>query len=568
MLRALAIRDIVLIDRLDLEFGPGLYVLTGETGSGKSILLDALGFVLGGRGDGGLLRQGASKGQVTAVFEIQPGTPLSQFLAAQDLPFDFEDSLILRRVQMPDGRTRAFVNDQPTSVTLLRQIGRALVEIHGQHEERAFMDSSVHQRLLDAFGGITAQAETVRTLYADLQSAQKEARMLLERRMQAVQEQSFLEKAVEELALLAPSPDEETLLVEKRSRLRNLEKMLGELAQALELLRGNASPLAELAGLFKRLSRMAAQNPELCTRVADKVGQALDILEESAEQLEFLIQEAAFDSSLLEETEARLFALRALARKHQVPVSALPDLKEKMDSALAELVHLEALCQAAEVRCKERKAAYHTAAHALSQARREAALCLESRIAAELPALKLPHAHFYVELQSDTERYSAEGYDQSSFWVRTNPNTAPGPLMKIASGGELSRFLLALKLVLAEAESAPTLIFDESDAGVGGAVAEAIGQRLRRLSERVQVLCVTHAAQVAAWAGTHFLIRKEPLSACPGQEALVTRIHAMTEQERQEEIARMLAGATITDQARAAAAQLLAQSQKFCDISP
>ena len=553
MLLQLSIRDIVLIETLDIDFSRGLSVLTGETGAGKSILLDSLSLALGARGDSSLVRHGAQQGQVTALFDVERGHAVRQILEESGVDADPSEPLILRRMQSADGRTRGFVNDQPASAGLLKTIGHLLVEIHGQHDDRALVDISTHRELLDSFGGLRADAEHVATLYRAWRAAERTLADHRKRVEDAAREADYLRASHEELAALAPEPGEEEQLAEKRAAMMRAEKIAGDLNDAHEVLSGQASPVPQIASLLRRLERKSAEAPGLLEEVNSALGQALDQLADAQERIEAAVHTSEFDPRELEAVEERLFALRAASRKHNVPVEDLPALAVRFADQLAELDAGESRLGELENGAVEAQALFDRAAQALSTARNSACGELRGAVMRELPDLKLERAEFIVEMQSDPERRGEEGIDHVEFWVRTNPGTRAGPMMKVASGGELSRFLLALKVALADRGSAPTLVFDEIDSGVGGAVADAIGSRLRRLSENVQVLSVTHAPQVAARAAEHFLIHKQP----KGGEQLVTSVASMTVDQRREEIARMLAGATITDEARAAAAQLL-----------
>ncbi|WP_421857854.1 DNA repair protein RecN [Oricola sp.] len=553
MLLQLSIRDIVLIEALEIDFARGLSVLTGETGAGKSILLDALSLALGARGDASRVRHGASQGQVTALFDVSRSHPVRAMLEESGVDADPTEPLILRRVQSADGRTRGFVNDQPTSAGLLKSIGHLLVEIHGQHDDRALVDMSTHRDLLDSFGGLQADAQHVAALYRAWRATERALADHRRRVEEAAREADYLYSSHEELAALAPEPGEEEQLADRRATMMRAEKIAGDLNDAHDVLSGQASPVPQIASLLRRLERKAAEAPGLLEDVNAALGQALDHLADAQGRIETAVHTSEFDPRELEAAEERLFALRAASRKHNVPVEELPALAVRFADQLAELDAGEARLAELETAASEAKALFDRAAEALSAARASACGQLKSAVMQELPDLKLERAEFIVEMQSDADRRGEEGIDQIEFWVRTNPGTRAGPMMKVASGGELSRFLLALKVALADRGSAPTLVFDEIDTGVGGAVADAIGSRLRRLSETVQVLSVTHAPQVAARASEHFLIHKQP----KGGEQLVTSVASMGTDERREEIARMLAGATITDEARAAAAQLL-----------
>jgi DNA repair protein RecN (Recombination protein N) len=552
MLVQLAIRDIVLIEKLDLEFGQGLTVLTGETGAGKSILLDAFSLTLGARGDGALVRHGAAQGQVTAVFELPSGHPALTAAAAQGI--DIDGGLILRRTQMEDGRTRAFVNDQPVSLQALRGIARELVEIHGQHDDRALVQVEAHRQLLDAFAGLAGEQEAVRAAYRARRGAETELAGEERRIEQARREADYLTHAHAELTKLAVRSGEEEILAQRRQRLMQNEKVGGELRDAAEAISGERSPVAALSSALRRLERRQTQAPALLAPVVAGLDTALVAFDAARAALEDALRAAGDDPGELERVEERLFALRAASRKHGVAVEALPALCEKIGEDLAKL-------EAGETRLKQLRAAaaaavvdYDKAAKRLSASRQRAALDLAQAVNAELPPLKLEAAEFSVKHQADIATIGPDGIDHIEFWVKTNPGTRPGPLMKVASGGELARFMLALKVVLADRGSAPTLVFDEIDTGAGGAVADAIGQRLARLAHGGQVLAVTHAPQVAAQAEGHFRIVKD-LSAADARVA--TRVVSLTKAARREEIARMLAGATITAEARAAAGRLM-----------
>jgi DNA repair protein RecN (Recombination protein N) len=555
MLVALSIRDIVLIDRLDLEFAAGMSVLTGETGAGKSILLDSLSLALGARGDADLVRHGEAQGQVTAVFDVAADHPVRMFLRENDV--DDDGDIILRRIQTSDGRTRAFVNDQPVSAGLLRQAGALLVEIHGQHDDRALVDPESHRALIDVFGGLTAEAEAVAQAFATYRAADK-AVTDHEKRIEAARnEADFLRAAVDELSALKPEAGEEEHLAARRTDMMAVEKIAGDLNEAFETLNGTASPIPELASLLRRLERKADQVPNLLGQPVRTLAEAMDLLEETRGGLESALRETEYDPRELEAVEERLFALRAASRKFSVPVDELSALCSRMSGDLADLDAGEDKLAALVSAAGKARAEYDKKAASLSDKRRKTAKALEKAVEMELPDLKLERAKFIVEVESNPESRSRSGIDQLEFHVQTNPGTKPGPMMKVASGGELSRFLLALKVSLADKGSAPTLVFDEIDTGVGGAVAEAIGLRLARLAGSVQVLTVTHAPQVAARAAGHFLIAKEATR----KDRVATRVQRIDEDHRSEEIARMLAGSVITEEARAAARRLLTAAE-------
>lgn len=552
MLSSLSIRDIVLIDRLDLGFASGLSVLTGETGAGKSILLDSLSLALGGRGDGSLVREGVAQGQVTAVFDLAADHEARQIARGFDI--ETEGDLILRRVQLADGRSRAFVNDQPVSVQALKAIGAALVEIHGQHADRAMIDSATHRALVDGFAGLDEDAGALARLHGEWRAAVKAVAEAEARIEAARKEADYLRHAAAELDALSPEPDEEERLAEERQRMMQAEKSIADLRDAHDMLGGEGAPSPLLVSVLRRLDRRKEGGGEALAGAITAIEAALVSLDEAQYGLEAALRAAEFDPRELERVEERLFALRAAARKYHVPVADLSALAAKYAGDLDALDHGEAHLQALQTRAREAEAVLRAAARILSEKRHHAAAALDAAIAEELPPLKLERARFITAIETDETRLEASGFDRIEFHVATNPGTRPGPMMKIASGGELARFMLALKVVLADRASAPTLVFDEIDTGVGGAVADAIGARLGRLAGNVQVLAVTHAPQVAARATTHFHIAKGETGE---GNRVATRVRSLDPAARREEIARMLSGAAITDEARAAAARLL-----------
>ncbi|EJF78639.1 DNA repair protein RecN [Candidatus Bartonella washoeensis Sb944nv] len=553
MLIQLSIHDIVLIETLDIHFTAGLSVLTGETGAGKSILLDALSLALGGRGDASLVRHGAMQGQVIAVFDVPVSHPARQLI--RENGFDDEGDIILRRVQSSDGRSRVFINDQVASVALMRNVGRQLVEIHGQHDDRALVDVATHRQLLDAFGRFEDETENLRRCYLIWREFEERVHQQRIKVEDAVREADYLRACVEELEKLDFQIGEEDALSLRRADMLKLEKIATDIKEADDLLSGPKSPIPVLSNLVRRLERKIPEAQELITPVVKSIDDALHALATAQEGIETAMRALDFEPSELERVEERLFALRGFARKYQVSADELTQLRDKMDAELAAFEESQSTLMRLEEEARKAQKNYDTLAQALSIKRREAANHLSESVMAELPALKLEKAEFIVEMQSDAEKRTAEGIDRIEYWVRTNPGTRAGPMLSVASGGELSRFLLALKVVLSDRGSAPTLIFDEIDTGVGGAVAAAIGQRLQRLSESVQVFAITHAPQVASKAHSHFLISKVESD---DKGRFITGVHKMEEHERAEEIARMLAGEKITKEARAAAQKLLA----------
>ncbi len=557
MLAALSIRDIVLIDRLDLEFGGGLTVLTGETGAGKSILLDALSLALGARGDTALVRQGAAQGQVTASFDLAASHPVFALLAENGIAAD--DALILRRVQGADGRSRAFINDTSVSAQLLRQVGQALVEIHGQHDERALIDPSGHRDLLDAFAGLGAKAAEVTGLFAAWQEAE-EMRARHESAGAATRANAdYLAHALEELRVLSPTRGEEERLAVRRQLMMHAEKIAAELAETLDALQGEGTSGARLAASLRRIERQTSVGA-LLQPVAEALARVLAETDTARAKIEEALAATAVEPQELERAEERLFALRAVSRKHRIGVDDLPDLVARLESELAAIDVSEARAAELAASAQVARKAYENAATALSEARKKAAKRLNVEVTRELPPLRLDKASFATHIETvPLGQGGPSGIDRIAFFVATNPGAEPGPLMKVASGGELARFILALKVVLAARGSAPTLVFDEADQGVGGATAAAVGERLARLAEQAQVLAVTHAPQVAAVASGHLLIAKEAVRG-EGGTAMATRVAALEGPHRREEIARMLAGQTVTDEARAAAERLMTRS--------
>ncbi len=554
MLAGLAIRDVVLIERLDLAFGPGLTALTGETGAGKSILLDSLGLALGGRAEAGMVRAGQPQASVAAAFAPPAGHPAFDILREQGI--EPEDDLVLRRVVQADGRSRAFVNDQPVGVALLRRIGATLVEVQGQHDQVGLADPSSHAGLLDAFGALDARRAATADAWAGWRTATKRLAEAREAIAAAQREEEWLRHAVAELADLKPEEGEEESLAAERQRLQQGERRAEAIAAAIAELtprdRRAATPARALREAARALERLPPPNEDAQPALA-ALAAAQDALAEAESALSRLLSEGGPDPRRLEQVEERLFALRAAARKHSVAVTDLPALAADLRA------RLEALdAGAGRVAALERdeaagRRAYLEAAARLTEARREAAARLEKAVAKELPPLKLDRARLVIDIAArDETAWGADGQDRVTFLVSTNPGQAPGQLAKIASGGELSRLMLALKVVLARGSPVPTLVFDEVDSGIGGATAAAVGERLARVAERLQVLVVTHSPQVAARGAAHLRVAKQ----VRGGRA-ETRVEALPEGERREEIARMLAGEKVTDAARAAAESLM-----------
>ncbi len=554
MLSSLSIRDIVVARRLDIRFEPGLCVLSGETGAGKSILLDALDLALGGRGDAALVRKGAARGQVTAVFDVPSEHGALTLLDENGL--EAESPIILRRLQYADGRTRAYINDQPASARLLRAVGESLTEIHGQKDDRLLDDADMHRRLVDAFGGLDDLAGRVRAAWKGWNTAQAALAAHEEGLRQAEREAGYLDHAVAELRELDPQPGEEDALAADRQRMMVAESVAALLRETLEMLGGEGALEGQLAGALRRLERDMERAGGLLDQPVLALERALAEASEAHEALAVALRASEFDPRELEQAEERLFALRAVARKHRVSVDDLPVLLADMEQRLAAIETGEARRRELVENCTVAGKAYDSLAAQLSEARCRAAARLDRDVMAELAPLKLDKARFQTAITTNREAPGPAGIDMAAFLVATNPGADPGPLGKIASGGELARFLLALKVVLARTGGALTMVFDEIDSGVGGAVADAVGARLARLAAGGrQVLVVTHSPQVAARGAAHYLVAKQEGGNGGAMPEVVVR--QLDEQARRGEIARMLSGAQVTPEARAAAARLL-----------
>ncbi len=548
MLTSLTIHNVVLIDRLTLEGAAGLSALTGETGAGKSILLDALGLALGMRAEAGLVRHGEQQATVTACFDIPAKHPVIRLLKEKDL--EAVDTLILRRTLGKDGRSKAFINDAPVSVQLLKEIGADLVEIHGQFETQGLLNAATHGVVLDSYAGTTAAAEEVRGAWR----AWRQARENLERAITEIEstrlQEEYLKYTVAELKKLDPQPGEEIVLAEKRSYLLNRDKMRGAIEQAGEILESEGGIQSQLGKLHATLARLPGLPAVLET---------LTRLQNETDELSYQIENlknADAGSENLEALENRYFALKECAKKHRCATDDLPRIHAELAQKLRLITHQEDTLADLNKAVATAREEYRTLAEKVSARRQKASQKLAKAVSAELPALKLDKARFTVSCITGASEleWGPDGMDAVQFIVATNPQTPAGPLHKIASGGELARFMLALKLILAATSSVPTLIFDEVDSGIGGATADAVGERLARLSQTCQVLAVTHSPQVASRARHHWVVAK----AEHRNAAVITRITPLKIlADRQEEIARMLSGATITAEARAAAAKLL-----------
>lgn len=558
MLVSLQIRDIVLIDRLDLALAGGLTALTGETGAGKSIILDSLGLALGAKSERALLRKGAKQGAVTATFEVDAAHPACAM--AREAGIDSEEGLlILRRTLSEDGRSRAFINDEAVSLTLLRALGECLVEIHGQHDDRGLLDAASHRALLDAFGGLEEEARAVAQRFEAWRAAEGALAAHEAEVAAARADADYYAHALGELDELAPEAGEEDRLAEERTVLSHAEKITEAFNDAQGLLMRDGGISARLAQAMRRLERMA-------DKAGGKLEPALEALDRAAVEaaeaeavLEVVARELVFDPSRLERIEERLFALRAMARKHSVTPDALPALHDEIARKVAAFTDSGASGARLKAALEAARQAYQASAERLSKKRAAAAKALDKAVNGELKPLKLDKATFATRIDAlEPERWGAVGVERVSFEISTNPGAPMGPLTKIASGGELARFILALKVVLAKGGSAATLIFDEVDRGVGGAVAAAVGERLAALARGAQVLVVTHSPQVAARASHHFKIAKGGSGAAP----VLTRVAELDKAARREEIARMLSGAEVSDEARAAAERLLSEEAK------
>jgi DNA repair protein RecN (Recombination protein N) len=552
MLATLKIRDLVLIDDVTLDFSGGLNVLTGETGAGKSILLDALGLATGARaGARSSVRGGAAQGSATAIFDLPARHNAREMLVRNGFIADGE--IILRRTIAADGRTRAFLNDEPIGVALLRDLGSELVEIHGQTDDRGLFDSATHRRLLDAFGGHTGLADDVAARFRTYERLRTEADELRRASEIASRETEYLRHAVDELSALAPEEGEEARLAGERALLMNAGRIAEDTSSAIEFLSGDRGAEPALAGALKQLSRLHPDARVRCKSVEEALDQAFALTEEARRELEALLAQLDVDAGQLERKEERLFGLRAAARKYAVQPDGLPRLLAEYEAKLETISGGDSAFGRAAAEVSRAHAEFIDLARQLTSAREKAAVRLESAVAQELNPLKLGHAQFRVALEPLGGSGNAAGLEKASFEVSTVEGAAFGPLVKIASGGELARFSLALKVALAEASPPAALVFDEVDRGVGGAVADAVGERLQRLARATQVLLVTHSPQVAARAERHFRITRTRDR---------TKVEPLSDDARAEEIARMLAGASVSEEARAAARRLLAEARE------
>ena len=549
MLRGLDISDMLIIDRLELAFQPGLNVLTGETGAGKSILLDSLGFVLGWRGRADLVRQGASQGEVTAWFDLPEGHAAHVVLEEAGLPGGGE--LILRRINGSDGRKTAWVNDRRCSGEVLRALSETLVELHGQHDDRGLLDPKGHRAILDEFAGTAPLRDKVRQAWSALAAARKAAKQAAAERETIAAEEEYLRHAVAELDKLDPQAGEEEQLDARRRLMQSAEKIRSDVVNAYEMM-GQGGAETQLGDALRWLDGVAHKADGALEAPMAALSRAMVELDEAMEGVVAAIDTMSFNPIELEETEERLFAIRAMARKHEVLADDLAGFAETLRGKLDALDAGEAAQAGLEKAVRDAQAAYDAAADALTDARRKKAGKLDKAVAAELAPLKMERAVFATQITEETP--GPEGRDAVSFTVATNPGAPAGPLGKIASGGELSRFLLALKVCLAKGQAGLTMIFDEIDRGVGGATADAVGRRLAALSQGGQVLVVTHSPQVAALGAHHWRVSKTV-----SKGMTLSTVTPLSAPERVDEVARMLAGDTITEAARAAARELLGE---------
>ncbi len=545
MLVNLSIENVVLIDHLTLDLKQGLCALTGETGAGKSILLDSISLAIGMRASAGLVRKGKNQARVTAMFQPPQNHPSESLL--KEAGIDTEDTLILRRILSADGRSRAFINDQPATIGLLKKIGETLVEIHGQFETQALLDPSVHLNILDEYAGLE---KTLHEFWSAYNTATQELKALKESVKNSKIDEEYLRQSIEDLNVLSPQMGEEQHLSTLKETLKHRDLVISTLNEAFQTLSAEDDPITKTWAALEK--------------IADILGEQGQPLLQSLERANLETQEALSfirDLSMrydeaehgLEDIDDRLFALRAAARKHGCTVGDLPQMQEELQESLNKIDHADTLLSDKENAVKNARNAYQTAAEKTSTMRKKAAIKLDKLVNAELPALKMERAKFKTDIKPKEEKdWNADGIDSIRFLVATNPGAAPGPLNKIASGGEMARFMLALKVITGEIGAPQSIIFDEADTGVGGAVADAIGERLAKLGQSKQVMVVTHAPQVAARANNHYIVEKT------GKVKPTTKITPLKSREaRAEEIARMLAGAIITPEARAAANKLL-----------
>lgn len=553
MLTQLSIQNIVLIERLDLALPNHLIVMTGETGAGKSIILDALGLAIGERASSGLLRADSKQGSVTASFEVEKNHPAFAALQESGLNIE-EDPLVLRRVITNDGKSKAFINDEPVSLNLLKRVGSTLVEVQGQFEQHGLLNTSNHINVLDQFGGLINKRQQLETLYTNWRIAESTLSDLMSQAESAKANEEYLQHAVDELEKLGPQPGEEEILSEKRTLLQNRSKILSCLEETLQALTNDEGVEQNMLRTTRTLNNQIDKLGEEGNEILNLLDNALDSIQQASQKTEDLMHSLLDGEENLEALEDRLFGLRGIARKHQCQIDDLPDLLVKLQNELQNVTDLDNQIASATKSVDAAKKQYHLAAKDLSVERQKSAKNLDKLVKKELAPLKLEKAQFETVIQTteDQQNWTSSGIDKVQFMCTTNPGQPLAPLSKVASGGELSRFLLALKVILAGDTTAQTLIFDEVDSGIGGAVADAVGERLARLSQSVQVVVITHSPQVAACGKTHLQISKSTK-----QGKTHTSLQELDKTQRQEEIARMLSGANITEEARAQANRLM-----------
>ncbi|MEM7651345.1 MAG: DNA repair protein RecN [Pseudomonadota bacterium] len=547
MLTALSIQNVVLIEKLNIEFREGLCALTGETGAGKSILLDSLGLALGARSECGLVRKGTEKASVSAAFEISQKHASLEILQEADIAADAQDELVLRRVVTKDGRSKAYINDQPVSAGLMRQVGETLIEIHGQFDTQGLLNPATHRQMLDDYaeigGGLSER-------WAEWQESVRTLEELRESASASKAEEEFLREALEDLDTLEPKPGEEETLATLREQLMHREQVLEGLSAAYQTLNAEDDPVRNAWGTLDKIADKIGEGGKA---LIDTLARASSEVQEAISEIQRLSDDLQSSEHDLTSIDDRLFALRGQARKHNCAVDDLVDMRETLAQKLNAIEHADDVLSEAMQRVEKTKAAYIAEAETVSAARKKAAVKLDQLVAHELPPLKLEKAKFVTNIEKmDEADWGEGGFDRVRFLVATNPGAEPGALNKIASGGEMSRFMLALKVVMAEVGHAHSLIFDEVDAGIGGSTADAVGERLARLAADKQIMVVTHSPQVAARASSHWIVQKDGVD-----DVRTSVVPLKPGQERREEIARMLAGATVTEEARAAADKLL-----------
>lgn len=558
MLSHLSVNNVVLIDKLVLQVDSGFTALTGETGAGKSILLDALGLAIGGRAESRLVTKGQEKASVVASFDLLPDHPINALLDDNDI--EKEDQLLLKRVLNADGKSKAFINDQPTSVTLLKEIGEMLVEIHGQHETRGLLDANTHRGILDAYAGIESQLEALSNLWDEWQGLEKKIAQIQAEFDQAQQEEEYLKTSLEDLEKLDPQSGEEAILTEQRAILMNSEQILQAFKTVYDAISSEEGAESRINIACRALEKIADKAGERVNGLVDQMDRSLSELREVVISIESLSAEIGAEGKSLEEVDERLHALRGQARKHHCFIDDLPEKMQEIAEKLELIADQDGSLDKLEKQRQQAFDAYKKLAGEISDKREQAAAKFSSAVNAELAPLKLEKAEIFVQVEElAEEEWTRNGMDKIRFTVSTNPGQEPGPLHKIASGGELSRFMLAFKVVMADIGAHAVMIFDEIDAGVGGSTADAIGDRLSQLAQNKQLLVVTHSPQVASCADHHWIISK----AAGTEGQMTTKVTPLEGQEqRREEIARMLAGAQVTDEARAAANKLLEQRKK------